>query len=263
MGSSSFLKLRMRTKSLKVQGMFVKDARFIFLFIVLFLDAIKCHLYQKYLIPSQSYTKEEEVFRTKSQTECLLRCGKRKCMNTIIEDENCQCTTTDCLANRAASNETTSMVECYESPLLPVTAGPICYKGRNNQYASFTIPHKGKVKDIKLQHVSGGIECSEDIGSSGASYWGCHHYVFTSTDILTLITNNQNIPVFPPISQGVIKFTIPGTHIDSDEIVFTPSSPVAVQKGEEFRIWNTEDLYDSADGDNPGTHCVHVLVKFC
>ena len=76
--------------------MFVKDNWLIPLLIVLFFDVIEAHLYERFLIESQSYTKEGEVFRTKSPTECLLRCGKRKCMNAIIEDENCQCTATDC-----------------------------------------------------------------------------------------------------------------------------------------------------------------------
>uniref|UniRef100_A0A7M5VF26 Uncharacterized protein n=1 Tax=Clytia hemisphaerica TaxID=252671 RepID=A0A7M5VF26_9CNID len=125
---------------------------------ILFCKSCKGYnIYQKFLIPSQSYTKEGEVFRTKSPTEWLLRCGKRRSMNTIIEDENCQCTTSNCVKEESEASGNPSNVQCYQTPFIPPTLTPICFEAKNNQYASFTIPLKGKINSIKLQHASGGI----------------------------------------------------------------------------------------------------------
>ena len=72
------------------------------------------NLNEKFLIESQSYTKEGDCFRTKSPTECLLRCGKRKCMNAIIENENCQCTKTDCKQEESTADGNSAKVQCYQ-----------------------------------------------------------------------------------------------------------------------------------------------------
>ena len=73
------------------------------------------NLYEKFLIESQNYTKEGEVFRTKSPTECLLRCGKRKCMNAIVWNEICQCTTTSCAQEQSAADGNSPKVQFYQS----------------------------------------------------------------------------------------------------------------------------------------------------
>uniref|UniRef100_A0A7M5V386 Uncharacterized protein n=1 Tax=Clytia hemisphaerica TaxID=252671 RepID=A0A7M5V386_9CNID len=221
------------------------------------------NFYQKFLIPSQSYTKEGEVFRTKSPTECLLRCAKRKCINTIIEDEHCQCTTTDCLANRAASNETTSMVECYLSPVSPITTTPICYQGKNSKYAPFKIPYNGDVKYVQLHHLSGGIECGTGSGSYGKSFWGCDHASHVSDQIFTVITNNKNEVLFPTVNGRVHYIHMQGTHINANELTLKPQKPVEVQRGDELRVWHTEDLFKLHERDNSGEHCISVSVKFC
>ena len=161
------------------------------------------------------------------------------------------------------------LVKCkifLSAPLIPATVTPVCYKAKNNQYASFTAPHKGRIKYIKLQHVSGGINCSTVTkGGIGLSNWGCLHTSYREDHILTVVTNTKDQIIFPIIenSTSTFKFRIPGAFHNDDELILTRDEPLTVHKNEEMRIWNTQDLYIKYEDDNTGTHCIFVFLKYC
>ena len=154
----------------------------------------------------------------------------------------------------------------FSAPLVLSSLRPVCYKAKNNQYASFRIPHKGRIKYIKLQHVSGGIECSPaPLGSLGLSNWGCLHTSYRDDHILTVVTNADDQIIFPIIenSTSTFKFRIPGAFHNDDELILTRDEPLTVHKNEEMRVWNTQDLYIKYEDDNTGIHCILVFLKYC
>lgn len=83
---------------------------------------------------------------------------------------------------------------------------------------------------------------------------------------MTIIADLNYEIIFPTNFDGSkdLKFKVPGFNAETSQIlVFTNLAyPSYFQKGEELRIWYTEDLYNYKTHDNLGTHCVKAYAKF-
>ena len=107
-------------------------------------------------------------------------------------------------------------------------------------------------------HVSGEVSCKY---SKGYSRWGCPLF---SDRVLTAITNANDQVIAPQGTHHHGQYHIEGVNHDRDDTLtlFTNSNE-EVEKGQEFRVWYTEDLFNYYTVDNAGTHCILVLVKYC
>lgn len=114
------------------------------------------------------------------------------------------------------------------------------------------------MKGIKLQHISGDLSC--DITSPlRTTFWGC------DTSVATIITDRNNEVIFPAnIYDPFALFKVPGCDAKTSQyLVFTNFAyPSFFVKGQELRIWYSEDLVDGDVENNEGRHCVKVYAKF-
>ena len=81
------------------------------------------------------------------------------------------------------------------------------------------------------------------------------------------ITNTGNEILLPPselrLSSTDARFFIPGYTSQGPELVLSVfKNPLAVQGGEELRLWYTEDLLDWGVGDDDGRVCCDVYADF-
>ena len=81
---------------------------------------------------------------------------------------------------------------------------------------------------------------------------------------MSIITDDYNEVVFPASIDNPKRFSVPGLDARrSFSLVFTNYAyPNFFIKGQELRIWYTEDLNDHTTSDNDGKHCVKVYAKF-
>ena len=100
--------------------------------------------------------------------------------------------------------------------------------------------------------------------SSNNNILGCTYRNEDKT--ITIITDSNNEIIFAVNFDGSkdLKFKVARFNAKtSQKLVFTNLAyPSYFQKGEELRIWYTEDLYDYKTHDNLGTHCVRAYAKF-
>lgn len=141
-----------------------------------------------------------------------------------------------------------------------------CYGSRGDNYASFKAPYAGKVKSIKLTHVSGGVSCYEN---SPPSPWGCNVPDFPEfykpTQFKTVITDNTDKVIFPS-NHVEFKYIIPDSHyLTTKALILKSDVPFKVVAEQEFRIWYGEDLGTRWEHDNDPNvlHCVKVDLMYC
>lgn len=118
----------------------------------------------------------------------------------------------------------------------------------------FVTPLAGKIDIVKLVHFHGEVGCDR----LRRSKWGCAP---GSSGILTILTDDKNNVVYPE-DYTARMYTIPGFSSSSPELVFTFTTPLEVTAGQEYRLWYTEDLLNSYEGDNPGPACMKVVLLF-
>ena len=127
------------------------------------------------------------------------------------------------------------------------------------------LTQRGLLTGIKLEHVSGNLTCQVSIPRR-TTLWGCTHIIANQHEpkVLTIVTDNDNRVVFPVNYIKNYPFDVPGFNAyTSNVLVFTNlASPNFFNKGQELRIWYTEDLYSHTTHDNGGVHCVNVYAKF-
>ena len=148
----------------------------------------------------------------------------------------------------------------FLAELTLITPTPICYTAKNNGFASFNVTHTGKIKYLKLVHVSGGTVCT---GNHIFTKWGCPYGNYQVNDIFVVTTNEANQIIFPTVSHTNTLIRMEEAHRDANELIQRPDFPVDVQENQKFRIWYTEDLYNYAESNNYGTHCVRVYARYC
>ena len=127
------------------------------------------------------------------------------------------------------------------------------------------LKQKGLVTGIKLKHVSGNLTCW--VGSpQSTTLWGCAFVIAKQhkPQVMTVVTDDSNRVVFPVNLKGAHFFALPGFNpYISHILVFTNLAyPIFFDKGQELRIWYTEDLYNYTISDNGGVHCINVYAKF-
>ena len=118
------------------------------------------------------------------------------------------------------------------------------------------LKREGLLKGIKLEHISGDLTCSTSPQSR--NLWGC------DAAVMSIVTDANNEVVFPANIDNPHLFKVPGFDAKtSQSLVFTNHAyPNFFIKGQELRIWYTEDLIDYTTSDNDGKHCVKVYAKF-
>uniref|UniRef100_A0A7M5V8B4 Uncharacterized protein n=2 Tax=Clytia hemisphaerica TaxID=252671 RepID=A0A7M5V8B4_9CNID len=206
---------------------------------------------------TENFTPHQTGIPVTSSTECLLHCGIGQCLNSLMENNTCYCTSDDFKSKKLSSTIPNTVF--YQKSITKITPAPICYEAKGSGYATFNIPYDGRIKFFKLVHVYGYVSCAT---YHSRSKWGCSP-ITGPTVISTLITDNQNkviVPAGTPSPYG--SFNIPGANDMSDELVLHPDTPYEVEGNEEIRIWYGEDLF-GADIDNEGRHCIHVYGQFC
>ncbi|XP_078345316.1 uncharacterized protein LOC144630828 [Oculina patagonica] len=169
-------------------------------------------------------------------------------------------------------NGQTILARCEES-WQKINTEPVCFGARGNQYGAFNITKSGRLRTMKLIHISGSIKCNPD---DSASYWGCRYSKFYSNNgPLTIITNANKESVLPPVEDlkaisgsgdcGNRKhcYSLDGIHHTSPELVFHHlSNQLTVSRNQEFQIWYGQDWIDCSEDGNSGTTCVDVYAWY-
>ena len=138
----------------------------------------------------------------------------------------------------------------------------ICYKAKERNYGVIKLRQAGLLTGIKLKHISGSLTCHKR-DPLRTNLWGCN--TKGKHGVLTVVTDTSNRVVFPAnFKNSPRPFEIPGFNADISEIlVFTNlAHPNFFNKGQELRIWYSEDLFNYTTDDNDGTHCVNVYTEF-
>ena len=126
---------------------------------------------------------------------------------------------------------------------------------KDDNPGKFFTPMAGKISALKLVYSSGKVGCTVQ----DSSKWGCDG---DSSNLYTLITDDQNNVAFPENYHGQGHYTLPGFTSSSPELLFTFSIPLEVTVGQEYRVWYSEDLLYSIEVDNHGPTCMKVIVLF-
>ncbi|XP_031571629.1 uncharacterized protein LOC116305795 [Actinia tenebrosa] len=140
---------------------------------------------------------------------------------------------------------------------------PVCTGAKNNSFGTVTIPFNGKVKRLKLVHVSGGVSWSH--GSNWAGKWGDTLF---NDDLEIHLTDINNTRVAPPTGYPGLHssgryYTIENTTVMSPELIFpTFVSRYTLTEGKTLRIWYGDDLYDYMESDNYGQTCADLYGMF-
>jgi hypothetical protein len=144
-----------------------------------------------------------------------------------------------------------------------VNAVPICIGTRNNAFGKVFAPFDGKVKTLRLVHISGGVS----IGSTYTPHnWGGNSP--RPSEIQLVVSNKDNTRIIPPQgyalkSEAKVIYEAPGFTFDGPELVFPPlSPPLVVTKETEFRIWFGQDFTDFSEYNNIGETCANVYVLY-
>ena len=135
--------------------------------------------------------------------------------------------------------------------------GKVCYKAKGKNYGVIRLKREGMLRGIKLEHISGDLTCHISVPHK-TSLWGC------STAVLTLITDTNNQVIFPANIGNTKLPKVPVYDAKTSQIlIYTNFAyPSFFVKGQELRIWYSEDLYDQHTDDNSGTHCIKVYAAF-
>ncbi|XP_066929275.1 uncharacterized protein [Clytia hemisphaerica] len=209
---------------------------------------------------------EEPGFKAISTTECVLYCRLTKCMNALMKDEVCYCTTKTCAVEQGDEGQTQGAI-FYQNAgqeIRQLTTTPVCYEAKDDTPAIFKVQKPGRIKGFKLVHFFGYVSCKTEVDHF-SSKWGCGFYG-KDNRIMTVITDAENrmITYHDELnSKGYIKMPTENAKSKELNLAMVNDEPYDVRGGEEFRVWYTEDLMNGGDFDNGGTHCVHVFAKYC
>ena len=130
----------------------------------------------------------------------------------------------------------------------------VCMAAKDDKPGKFFTPMAGKISALKLVYISGKVGCDR----FRTSKWGCAK---DSSDLFTLITDDQNNVVFPENYNG--HHTLPGITSSSPQLLFTFSIPLEVTAGQEYRVWYADDLFSRSEADNyPGATCMRVIFNY-
>ncbi|KAJ7379759.1 hypothetical protein OS493_014166 [Desmophyllum pertusum] len=146
---------------------------------------------------------------------------------------------------------------------------PVCFGARDDTYGTFNIRERGLIYTFKLVHKNGSLSCNTD--TSPPSHWGCGHSIYRNKKLLTVITypNKTALPLADYLRHErgcglrYYSYEIAGIGINSPELVFNNlTTPLAVSNGQEFQIWDGQDLTDCSENNNGGQMCVDVYALY-
>ena len=145
-----------------------------------------------------------------------------------------------------------------------VNTDPVCFGARDETYGAFSITKIGRVKTMKLVHISGSIQCNTD---NGDSYWSCAHSVYANK-LTTFITNIKREALLPPaedlealanIDVKEHMYSLDGNGDKSPELVF---QPLSLSRNQELQIWYGQDWANFTEANNSGETCVNVYIWY-
>ena len=136
----------------------------------------------------------------------------------------------------------------------------MCFGAKNNLFGTFEIRQSGDIYNLKLDHLSGAVNCNGNI--KPGTKWGCNGEDLNNK-LNVHITNESNARIFPPNSSvnfdEYLFYKLPGFDQNSAEIVFDFFPvPLSVTTGQRFRVWYGEDLVNRGEGNNVGNPCIDV-----
>eukprot|EP00111_Clytia_hemisphaerica_P004211 TCONS_00012033-protein len=204
-----------------------------------------------------------------SITECIGHCQlKGKTHVLMTEDKTCHCTNEDCsLSNSQEKNNGTKIAgSTFYKNLkmkMKLNKNPTCYSAVDpNKFASAVLPKAGRLKYIKLVHVSGMASCrsTEYVNSR----WGCDPVIpADSYTSFTIITDADKNNIYPPGPKYWKYLMSPEFDEFADEFVFQPDTPYPVLENQEIRVYHSEPHFDETNnGNNIGDHCIDILVEY-
>lgn len=135
----------------------------------------------------------------------------------------------------------------------------ICYKGRSNQFARFTITGNQYLYAIRLRHVSGGISCRTSEPKS-KSRWGCSSH--KKTNLLSLITNNANTVKFLDDYSSTGLYQLQGYEREDDVLVYKAKTTEYLSQNTNYKLWHGHDRFNFHEDNKRGEHCVIVDASF-
>jgi len=143
-----------------------------------------------------------------------------------------------------------------------VDLGLVSYGTRENEFGKFVSPIEGILCGLRIEHVSGYVLCNAN--QSCKSNWACHTEGLDKDFSQTIVSNSENKPLFPKnfydIEAHWNSYPFPGLK-DRDqylEFEYNHSYCSHVSIDESLRIWYGPDFNDNSEGDNSGTHKVHI-----
>ena len=102
-----------------------------------------------------------------------------------------------------------------------------------------------------------------------ASYWGCEHSDYGDKKLHTVITySNKTALLLADYLRGkpdckYYSYQIAGIGVNSTELKFNKlPTPLSVPTGQEFQIWNGQDLSDCTEYNNAGQTCAYVYAWY-
>ena len=136
----------------------------------------------------------------------------------------------------------------------------MCFGAKDNSFGTFEIRQSGDIYNLKLDHLSGAVNCNGNI--KPGTKWGCSGGDLKNK-LNVHITNESNARIFPPNSSvnfdEYLFYKLPGFDQNSAEIVFDFFPvPLSVTTGQRFRVWYGEDLKDWGEAGNVGKSCIDV-----
>lgn len=98
------------------------------------------------------------------------------------------------------------------------------------------------------------------------SKWGSTHKDFGKNQLLTVVTHPNRSVLFPVDylrdNNNCYKYYayhLEGIEVNSPELVFNRLiPPMSVTEGQEFQVWQGEDLSNCGEKDNTGQICLDV-----
>ncbi|XP_078384017.1 uncharacterized protein LOC144666449 [Oculina patagonica] len=150
-------------------------------------------------------------------------------------------------------------------PWQKLNTAPVCFGAKDSQFGTFKVPSGGNIRQMKLVHLYGYVNCQNGVSINYWSPFSCSIYPGLTEYIGVTITTASNDVLLPPKEMSIASgwSFIPGFNGRSRKIVLTKfADPISVTSGQELRLWYSEDLVNGPEGDNAGTSCCDVYAMF-
>eukprot|EP00794_Sanderia_malayensis_P009418 gene9418-10404_t len=154
------------------------------------------------------------------------------------------------------------MTVVTEAKWTKLNCRPVCYGAKGNSYGVFLVNNNIEAYQVKLERINGRIGCA----ASSTGYFNCPYRSLKKYfEVHVTDSKNQIIVPAAPIQFYHLKhkafYHLNGNPVGTTKVVLsTGLNPYMFKKGEVYRVWYGEDLYDLWEGDNNGQLCVNVFA---